>query len=292
MIRSMTGFGSTDILIGAYRHRLDIRAVNSKFCDIKTKVPPDLNWLDLRIQQYVQKHFARGHIEVLLFRNGVDASQPNTLSVNWELAEAYHKVYQSIKHKFGLSHDVNLSMITNARDVISISTGDVHQEDTWSKVAAVLNGVIASVNEMRISEGRALAMDLAARANSIREHLTTIAKVAPATVENYRQRLAEKIAKLSPQEIDDARLAQEVCYFSDRCDITEEITRLRSHIQQFLHYLEAEEPVGRKLDFLVQEMNREVNTIGSKSNSAEISQQVVEVKSELERIREQIQNVE
>jgi uncharacterized protein (TIGR00255 family) len=292
MIKSMTGFGTTDLVIGAYHHRLDIRTVNSKFCDVKTKIPPDLNWLDIRIQQYVQKVFARGHIEVLLFRDSVDASQPNSLSVNWNLAEAYYKTYQSIKHKFGISHDVNLSMVTNARDVISISAGEVDPEITWRKVEAALEKIIVSVNEMRNTEGRALAMDLAGRCNTIKEFLNSIGKLAPTIVETYRQKLEEKIAKLAPQEIDDSRLAQEVCYFSDRCDITEEITRLRSHIQQFLFYLDSEEPVGRKLDFLVQEMNRETNTIGSKSNSAEISQQVVEVKSELEKIREQIQNVE
>lgn len=292
MIKSMTGFGATEMVVGAYHHRVEVRSVNSKFCDVKVKSPTDLNWLEIKVQQYIKQMISRGHVEVLLYRGASQKSEEGALEINWDLAEEYYKAYQSIRHKFGISHDVTLAMVTNAREVITLKQGDEDQDATWEKVKVALDEALKSVLAMRENEGKALAVDLAGRCNVINDSINAIAALAPTVVDSYRKRLLEKIESISDQELDQTRLAQEVCYFSDRCDITEELTRLKSHIQQFLHFLEESEPVGRKLDFLVQEMNRETNTIGSKSGSAEISQKVVDIKSEIEKLREQIQNVE
>lgn len=292
MIKSMTGFGSADLTVGAYFHRVEIRSVNGKFCDIKVKSPADMSWMELDIKAHLKSHFVRGHIEVLIFRESGKSDATGNLHINWDLAEDYHKAYQSIRHKFGIKQDASLAMMTNAREVITIKSGDEEKETTWLKTRKALNEAVESVVEMRTNEGKSLAIDLAGRCDILNKNTHIIGELAPQVVEQYKQRLSEKIAQISSQEIDDARLAQEICYFADRCDITEEQIRLRSHFQQFLQILESDDAVGRKLDFLVQEMNREANTIGSKSNSTEISHLIVEIKSEIEKLREQIQNVE
>lgn len=292
MIKSMTGFGAGELALGAYLHRVEVRSVNSKFCDVKAKLPYDLAGLELRIHQHIRKRLSRGRIEVFVGRNGADLETARGVKVNWDLAESYHKAFMSIKHKFGISQTISLMMLANARDVVTVQRMEEDIEAIWKKFETVLDGTLDSLIQMREREGKSLAVDMAGRCNVIREFITRIGKLAPDTVELYKKRLEEKISAINPMELDQSRLAQEVCYFSDRCDISEEITRLKSHIQQFLHFLDSSDPVGRKLDFLVQEMNRETNTIGSKSNSAEISQIVVEIKSELEKLREQIQNVE
>ena len=292
MIRSMTGFGSKELLLGAYHHRVEVRSVNSKYCDIKVKNPLDLAGFEVRIQQYIRRKFARGHIDILIFRDAADAEIPRGVRVNWELAEQYYKNYQSIRHKFGIGQDISMALIANAREVVTLLRQEEDPEESWKKIRAVLDEATQSVMEMREAEGKILAVDMAGRCNTIKEFTVQIGKLSPTVVENYKKRLREKIAAITPVELDEDRLLQEVCYFADRCDTTEELTRLRSHLQQFLRFLNEDEPVGRKLDFLVQEMNREANTIGSKSNNASISQIVVEIKSELEKLREQIQNVE
>ncbi len=292
MIKSMTGFGSTEVSLGDYRHRLEVKSVNSKFCDVKVRIPNELTGLDIKIQQYVRSKIARGHVEIFVGREALTGTSGGSVSVNWDLAESYYKAYQSIRAKFGINQDASLAMVTNAREVITINRNEEDQETLWTHFREALDESFLSVIRMREAEGQVLAVDMAGRCNSLRETIGFIAKRAPQVVEAYRKRLKEKIQSVNDEELDAARLAQEVCYFADRCDITEELTRLKSHIQQFLNFLEQDEPVGRRLDFLVQEMNREANTIGSKSSSAEVSQAVVEIKSELEKLREQIQNVE
>lgn len=292
MVKSMTGFGSSELVLGAFHHRLEVRAVNSKYCDIKVKTPPDLSIYEIRIHELVRQRLTRGRIEVVINRDAAEPDVARSVRVNWALAEQYHRAYTSMREKFSVPQDINLSMLVNARDVITLAREDEDSEAVWKRLEKGLEGTLASVIRMREAEGRTLAMDMAGRCNALRERLSQVQKIAPTVVEGYRKRLVEKIAAISPQEIDESRLAQEIVYYADRCDVAEELTRLKSHIQQLLSYLEADEPVGRKLDFLVQEMNREANTIGSKSNSAPISLHVVEIKSELERLREQIQNVE
>ena len=208
------------------------------------------------------------------------------------MAEQYFKTYQSFKERFGIHQDPNLSMLTGAKEVITVSRKGADPEATWKKLSKGFDQALQALDEMRSEEGKALAIDLAGRCNLIREMTQKIAKLVPETVDAYREKLEERIGAIAPAELDQNRLNQEVCYFSDRCDVSEEITRLKSHIQQFLKFLESSDPVGRRLDFLLQEMNRETNTIGSKSSNAEISHIVVDVKGELEKLREQVQNVE
>jgi len=292
MIKSMTGFGAAELTIGGIRHRVEVRTVNSKYLDVKAKLPYELSSLEIRLTQEIRNRLSRGRIEVQVSRDPSEDSTHRDVKVNFSLAESYFKAFQALRHKFGINQEVNLTMICNAKEVITIQTVEEDNERLWSKMMIGLEEALKSVVQMREAEGHSLAVDMAGRCNLLRELTTSINKMAPVQVDLYKKKLEEKIAQLHMNEIDQGRLSQEVCYFADRCDITEEITRLKSHIQQFLKFLEATEPVGRKLDFLVQEMAREANTIGSKCNSAQIAQVVVEVKSELEKLREQIQNVE
>ncbi|RJO64117.1 MAG: YicC family protein [Myxococcales bacterium] len=292
MIRSMTGFGAAEITVGVMRHRIEIKAVNGKFCDVKIKLPQDYSSLEVNVQQTIRSAINRGHIEIYVSRDIGSGDGPTGVVVNWALAESYYKAYQSIRHKFGIGQDVSLAMVTNAREVITFQQRDENIDAVWIKLEEGIKAAVAAVVRMREAEGKTLAVDMAGRCNAIREMVGQVNKLAPTILEQYKKRLEEKIAAVNPAEIDESRLAQEIVYFSDRSDITEEVTRLRSHLQQFLHFLNAEEPVGRKLDFIVQEMNREANTIGSKCSSAEVAQLVVEIKTELEKLREQIQNIE
>jgi len=288
----MTGFGAAEITVGVMRHRIEIKAVNGKFCDVKIKLPQDYSSLEVNVQQTIRSAINRGHIEIYVSRDIGSGDGPTGVVVNWALAESYYKAYQSIRHKFGIGQDVSLAMVTNAREVITFQQRDENIDAVWIKLEEGIKAAVAAVVRMREAEGKTLAVDMAGRCNAIREMVGQVNKLAPTILEQYKKRLEEKIAAVNPAEIDESRLAQEIVYFSDRSDITEEVTRLRSHLQQFLHFLNAEEPVGRKLDFIVQEMNREANTIGSKCSSAEVAQLVVEIKTELEKLREQIQNIE
>ena len=293
MIKSMTGFGSTDLAVGAFHHRIELRSVNSKFCDIKVKTPPDMNGLEQHIMAKIRERLARGRVDLLVYREAAEMDVPRAVTVNWDLLDQYFKAYRSIREKYGVNQDINLNNMINAREVVTLQRQAGDLESMWKSLEPGIDTVLDSLIDMRENEGRLLAVDMAGRLDIIKKIVGKLAVLAPEMVEIYKKRLEERIAALLPQGgVDETRLAQEVLFFADRTDITEEIIRLKSHIQQFLTFLDIVEPVGRKLDFLIQGMNREINTIGSKSSSAEISQMVVEVKSELEKLREQIQNVE
>ncbi len=291
MIKSMTGYGTARCEKGGVTHVVEVKSVNSKFCDIKTRLPFGYSGLEIEVIQHLKSRIPRGRIDVVITReNSPDG--PKDVSVNLPLAEAFVKEMNKLRQHLNINQDVNLSMILGAREIVSFNRKEEDIEALWAVIKPALDEALDNLIEMREREGKALALDLAGRCNSLKEMVQDVSGQAPKVVEHYREKILERIAELKLGELDESRLAQEVCLYADRVDITEEITRLRSHFQQFLRLLDSEEPQGRKLDFLLQEMNRETNTIGSKCNNGEISLVVVDMKSGLEKLREQVQNVE
>ena len=291
MIRSMTGFGAGRGAAGGEELEVEVRSVNHKFCEVKVRIPRELAALEIEIAKHVKDRLARGGVDVGVRRaSGTGSLAPR---VDVALAESYARAFAEIQARLGLPGPPTLADVLAAEGVVRLDERqldlDAAREAARRGLSAALDALIA----MRAREGEALARDLAGRLGTVEAFAARVAGLAPQTVEHYRTRLAERIAELTRGvPLDPARLAQEVALFADRTDVAEEMTRLASHVAQARALLRSAEPAGRKLDFLVQEMHREVNTIGSKSQSAEIAACVVELKAEIERMREQVQNVE
>jgi len=291
MINSMTGYGTAEVLVDGVKHFVEIKTLNSKYCEVKNRLPLELIGLDIKIQGHLKAHFHRGRIELFLSRE-TDAFPGQKVVVNYDLADQYMKAFKELRKLYQFQHDVGLNNIIMAKEVISLGHDALDMDALWDSLSPGIDNAMAAVDAMRAEEGRTLAIDLAARVGRIREWTTEVEKEAPKVLERYRKRLKTRVEAFTKQEIDEQRLAQETVLFADRSDITEEIVRIKSHLQQFLAKLEEDGPIGRTLDFLSQELNREINTVASKCNSADIAQVVVNIKTELEKIREQSQNVE
>ena len=291
MIRSMTGFGAGHGAAGGEELDVEVRSVNHKFCEVKARLPRELTSLEHELVKVVKDRVARGGIDVSVRR----ATGGSTLAarVDAALAESYARAFAEIQARLGLPGAVSLADVLQAEGVVRLEERAVDLDAASEAVRRGLAAALDALVAMRASEGEALARDLSARLDLVEGLTARVAALAPQSVEQYRSRLTERIAELARGvAVDPARLAQEVALFADRTDVAEEVTRLGSHVAQVRALLGRAEPAGRKLDFLVQEMHREVNTIGSKSQSAEISSHVVALKAEVERMREQVQNVE
>jgi uncharacterized protein (TIGR00255 family) len=291
MIRSMTGFGAGRGSVGGEELDVEVRSVNHKFCEVKVRLPRELAALEVDASKMVRDRVARGGIDVTARRTGGAGMVAPRVDV--ALAEAYARAFAEVKARLALPGAVTLADVVGAEGVIRLDERaldlDAAREALRAGVAAALDALVA----MRVREGEALARDLHGRLDAVEALVARAAALVPQAVEHHRARLAERIQELTRGlALDPARLAQEVAVFADRTDVTEEVTRLGSHLAQARGLLSGAEPAGRKLDFLVQEMHREVNTIGSKSQSAEIAALVVAAKAEIERLREQVQNVE
>lgn len=292
MIQSMTGFGRSEGRYGDMAIVAELRSTNHKYCDIAIRLPKFLLALETPLKKLMQKYFTRGRLELAVTVNGA-AAQTKRLNVDWELADEYFRMLKDLKTKLELPGLVDLSLLTGFRDMITISDG-VEVTDEWVQwVQEVIKDAVNQLVMMRLKEGRALAKDLQKRTRAIEKALRHIESRVPGVVRGYQARLKERINQLTHGvKIDKNRLAQEVALYAERCDISEELTRLKSHLKQFTTLMRKNDSVGRSLDFLIQEMNREVNTIGSKANDAAIAMEVVYAKSEMERLREQVQNIE
>ena len=291
MIRSMTGFGAGRGSAGGEELDVEVRSVNHKYCEVKVRLPRELAALELDSAKWVRERLARGGIDVTVRRAGASGGVAPRVDV--PLAEAYARAFAEVKARLGLEGAVTLADVVGADGVVRLDERaldlDAAREALRPALAVALDALVA----MRMREGEALARDLGGRLDSVDALVQRAEALVPQSVEHHRARLAERVEELSRGiALDPARLAQEVALFADRTDVTEEVTRLRSHLAQARALLAGAEPAGRKLDFLVQEMHREVNTIGSKSQSAEIAALVVSAKAEVERLREQVQNVE
>jgi len=291
MIRSMTGFGSGRGSSGGEEVDVEVRSVNHKFCEVKARLPRELSAAEVEIAKTVKDRLARGGVEVAVRRGGAAATFTPRIDV--ALAESYARAFAEIQARLSLPGQVTLAEILAADGVVRLEEREMNADAAREALRRALGAALDALVAMRAREGEALARDLAGRLDAIAVLASRVAELVPRTVEAHRARLAERVAELARGvPVDPTRLAQEVALFADRTDVTEELTRLASHVAQARALLGLAEPAGRKLDFLVQEMHREANTIGSKSQSAEIAGQVVSLKAEIERIREQVQNVE
>jgi uncharacterized protein (TIGR00255 family) len=293
MIRSMTGFGAGRGSAGAGGESVDaeVRSVNHKYCEVKVRLPRELSALETEVVRQVKERLARGGIDVSIRR----ATARGTLAprVDLELAAEYARAFEQVRARLALPGAVSLAEVLAADGVVSLEERAVDPEEARAAVAAAVAAALDALLEMRAREGEALARDLEGRLRVVEGIAARLGEASPRAVEQYRERLAERVADLSRGLAPDPqRLATEVALFADRTDVAEEITRLGSHVAQMRSLLASAEPSGRKMDFLVQEMHREANTVGSKSQSAEAAASVVTLKAEIERMREQVQNVE
>ena len=291
MIRSMTGFGAGRGSAGGEELDIEIRSVNHKFCEVKVRLPRELAALEVDAAKAVRERLARGGVDVTVRRGGTVAAVAPRVDV--PLAEAYARAFAELKARLALPGAVTLADVISADGVIHLDERALDLDAAREALRSALAGALDALVVMRAREGEALARDLASRLDAVEVLVGRAAALVPQAVEHHRARLADRIQELTRGiPLDPARLAQEVALFADRTDVTEEVTRLGSHIAQVRALLGSAEPAGRKLDFLVQEMHREANTMGSKSQSADIASLVVTLKAEIERMRGQVQNVE
>jgi len=291
MIRSMTGFGAGKGGAAGEVVEAEIRSVNHKFCEVKARLSREMASLETDLVRQVKDRLARGGIEFSLRRTSArGALSPR---VDAELAAEYARAFEEVRARLGLAGQVSLSEVLAADGVVTLEERAVDLESARAAGSAALALALDALVAMREREGTALARDLEMRLAVVEGIAARLAELSPRSVEDYRARLHERVAELSRGLAPDpVRLATEVALFADRTDVTEELTRLASHVGQMRGLLASGEPAGRKMDFLVQEMHREANTVGSKSQSAEAAAAVVSLKAEIERMREQVQNVE
>ena len=292
MLKSMTGFGRAEGETGLGKVFVESRSINHRYCDISIKLPRRLVPFEGRIKEMVRSEISRGKVDlsVKLDQTGEGKMQ---LTVDFALTEQYLQALRSMKEKFQLEGDVTLALLAGTKDLIVLKEELEDVEPCWPGVLTILKQALRDMEGMKRSEGATLENDLRERLEKIARHLDAIESRFPSSLGAYQSRLRERLqALLAETEVDPLRLQQEIAFLAERMDITEETVRAESHLTQFKRLLSGEEPVGRKMDFLLQEIHREVNTIGSKVNDAEISQKVVEIKAELEKIREQVQNIE
>ena len=292
MIKSMTGFGRGENSQDGKEFTVEIKTVNHRYSDVFIRMPRQIGFLEDKVRELVGKAVSRGKIDVYItYSNYSDDAKLVTLDEG--LAKTYIYATQSLRDKFALKDDITVSLISRYPDVLKVEQAQEDEELLWSLLKTAVVKALDALIKMREVEGEGLRNVLLDRADYIDSIVEEIAKRAPEIPKEYKLKLTTRIKELLDQQpIDENRLATEVAVFADRCSIDEELVRLASHIGQLREALSIDQPVGRKLDFLVQEMNREINTIGSKANDLSITKNVVEVKSEIEKIREQIQNIE
>ncbi|MBT7982584.1 MAG: YicC family protein [Akkermansiaceae bacterium] len=291
-MKSMTGFGCGEALNDDLIYRVEVASVNRKQADIVVNLPRELSALDSRIRKQVSEVVSRGRINVGISLKSAEA-QGGSLTINLPLAEEYAAAITKLEERLGLNGLVSRFDPSRAPGVIQLGETLPEPEDAWPFVQKALKESLSKLLEMRSTEGAHLKSDLESRLTSLKSFLQQISEQAPSVVERHRENLIKRLDSADIElNLDDERLIKEIGLFAERCDISEEVTRLESHFAQCHKYFESDEAVGRPLDFLVQEMGREINTIGSKANDASIAQIIVESKTELEKIREQIQNIE
>lgn len=292
MTKSMTGYGKAETGTGDGKLTVEIRSVNHRYGEVSVKLPRAFLPLETEIRRRIADRLKRGKIDVFVqFETATGSAQAP--QVNLPLAKAYHDAFVGIRQALGMGEPVSLGLIAAQRDVLVSQETTPDLDRIATDLYAVLDSALESLEDMRLREGEALAAEISGRLATVTGLVQQVANRAPVAVAGNMERLRERISRLLGETpLDEARLAQETAIMADRMDITEELVRLQSHFRQFSATLALAEPVGRKLDFLLQEMNREVNTIGSKANDGEIATLVVDLKAELEKVREQVQNIE
>ena len=288
----MTGFGRAKQTIDDFDITVEIKSVNHRYFEFSSRLPRAYQFLDEKIKTFAQQKISRGKVEVsvIIENRSEDAIE---LEVNRQYADAYIKALFALSEQYGLENDIKVSSLVGNNDIFTARRKEIDDEQITVAVMSVVDEAIDNFISMRVAEGERLVNDVNSRLASILENVAFIESRSPETVREYRARIEQKIKDLlGDVQVDEQRLLTETAIFADKIAVAEETVRLRSHIKQLSSMLEEGGAIGRKLDFIVQEMNRETNTIGSKAQDIEIAHVVVEVKSEIEKIREQIQNIE
>ena len=291
MIKSMTGFGRSRLDKENRIYTIEIKSVNHKYNDINIKIPRSISYLEEKVKKVVTSNISRGKVDVFItFEN--NSTKGRNIKINKELASIYIQELKEIAKINNINENIEVTEISKFPDVLSIE--NVEDEDTiWSEVLECLNSAINNFVEMRKIEGEKISEDLEKRIEEVSLKVQEISKYSTRLVDDYIVKLETRIKEiLKTDVVDKDRLAQEIVIYSDKCSVEEELTRLNSHIAQFKKLIKQDNPVGKKIDFLMQEMNRETNTIGSKANSLDITNLVIDIKTKLEDIREQVQNIE
>lgn len=292
MVKSMTGFGRAEATVGTLEITVEVKSVNHRYFEFSSRVPRSYAFLEEKLKAFFKEKVSRGKVEAF-----VTVRDSNTDAVKIEIDRAFTDGYvaalKSISQIYNVTDDITASVIARNSDVFNINKDTVDEDAVTEAVISVAESAVAAFIDMRTVEGEKLKLDILSRAETILEMVSFVEKRSPETVSLYHQKLRDKIDELlGDTTVDEQRLITEVAIFADKVAVAEETVRLRSHISQLKTLLDSKEAVGRKLDFLIQEMNREANTIGSKAQDIDIAHTVVDIKSEIEKIREQIQNIE
>lgn len=288
----MTGYGRYQQIVGNRDILVEIRSVNYRYFEFSCRIPRNMGYLEEKLKRLIKENVSRGKIEVLVTINNVDGKD-ETISVNMGVAQGYIDALRSANDTFKLPDDLTLSQLSRFPDVFTVIKTIDDENEIWDAVKLIAEKSLEKFVAMKSIEGEKMFKDVLSKLDTIESMVGVVEVASPQTIENYRKRLYDKLSEvLESKDIDESRIVTECALLSEKLAVDEETVRLRSHISQFRELLNSNEPVGRKLDFLIQEMNREVNTTGPKAQDITITKTVVDMKSELEKIREQIQNIE
>lgn len=293
MIKSMTGYGRGEWQDDGKKVEVEVKSFNHRYCDVSLRLPRRLNPLETQARNLIRQRISRGRVEVSVqIDESVNPQQKLELDLN--LAKDYYRALKSLQENLGIPGEVRLEMLSSFRDIFTRKEVETDLEKEWESLQPALEDALRGLEAMRAEEGAKLREDFLGRLEAVSGMVREIEEKAPFSLQACRERLSQRVQELTEGMggMDENRLAQEVAFLAERCDITEEFVRIRSHLDQFREMLNSSDPVGRKLEFMLQEIGREANTIGSKSIDAGIAQISVGIKSELEKLREQVQNVE
>lgn len=292
MIKSMTGFGRAQETVDGMTVTVELKSVNHRYFEFTAKVPRTYGFLEEKLKSFLNARVSRGKMECYVSIENLEESDMEVV-VNPSLAKGYVDALRTLSETFGLKEDYSAISIAKFPDVLTLRKAPADEEKIWNAVQKVTELAVERFVTMRETEGEKLRADILSKADTILEHVAFVESRSPQTVREYHEKLRQRMEELLENtQVDEQRLLTEAAIFADKVAVDEETVRLRSHISQLREFLNADEPIGRKLDFLVQEMNRESNTIGSKAQDVEIAKWVIAIKAEVEKIREQVQNIE
>lgn len=287
----MTGFGRSKAASDVFSVNVEVKTVNHRFCEMNIRMPRQLLKIEDRMKKKLSQHIRRGRVEVYVSLEG-EGVVTRKVHVDWNLLEEYYQFIKQVREKYDVEGTVTLQDLLSRSELLHIEESEAGNEELENLVLQATEEAASVLIQMRMTEGEELKKDMHALLAQLETNVVDLQKFAPLVVQSYKERLTKRMEEFISGQLDETRILTEVAVFADKADINEEVTRLKSHIQQFLLALRSMDPIGRKLDFLVQEMNREANTIGSKANDSNIAKLVVDIKSLLEKLKEQVQNIE
>ena len=292
MIKSMTGFGRCEIQQDSKKFTVELKSVNHRYLDVNIRMPKKLNFFETSIRTLLKSYANRGKVDIFITYEDLSQAQ-SSVKYNPLIAAEYMKYFKQMEEEFGPENDISVSALARFPEVLTMEEQVEDEEELWNGLKKALEGAFAQFVETRITEGENLKKDILAKLTFLEQEVSAVEERSPQIVAEYRQKLEEKVAELlADTQMEENRLAAEVILYADKICTDEEVVRLKSHIQHMRATLEEKEGIGRKLDFIAQEMNREANTILSKANDIEVSNHAISLKTEIEKIREQIQNIE